>query len=168
MGKSSLSWVLRGGVGCSIVAALLSRVLSKKSQKAIAVIDAVPFLYSTLPSYLSVASSSHCLLQLLPYQDHLTEKMLKNFFSSSPEGVAYIPIRQNDETPINFVQLFPLVQKILPWFNYVVLDTSSFPNDQYLSWIEKSGKSFFISSLETSSLAAIKHWEAVYFRINLI
>src|SRR5258708_5835835 len=81
----------KGGVGCSLLTALLGRVASQKSQLKIALLDAIPFQYSTAPSYLSISTPNHYLSQLQPYKDHLTPVMIRNYFSVSPEGLTYIP-----------------------------------------------------------------------------
>ncbi len=158
-GKITSFCGVKGGVGCSILASLLGRIAAKKNPKKIAVIDAVPFSYSQLPSYLSISSSSHYLTQLQPYQDQLPSSMVENFFSFSPEGTAYIPIKASDETQIPFPDLFPLIQRLNHWFSEIFIDLSSFPSDQYFYFFEKSHRVFFISSLEPTSLAAAKQWE---------
>src|SRR5579862_8128552 len=84
----------KGGVGCSVISSLLARIIAKKIRKKLAILDGTPSSYSLLPSYLSVKPSGRYLTQLLPYQDRLTSKMVETFFPISPEGVAYIPIKQ--------------------------------------------------------------------------
>src|SRR3989442_93735 len=113
---------VKGGVGCSVLSSLIGRVAAKKSTKKIAMIDATPFPYSLVPSYLSIPSPNHYLIQLQPYQDQLTSKMVENFFSTTPEGVTYIPLRNTDESSTSFAEIFPLVQKLTQWFDYLFLD----------------------------------------------
>ena len=143
---------VKGGVGCSILSSILGRIASEKNGKKIALIDATPFPYSLTPSYLSISAPNHYLMQLHPYQDHLTAKMIENYFSLSPEGLTYIPLKKSDETLTPFSLIFPLVDKLAQWFDHVIFDLSSFPSDQYLFFIEKFSKVFFISSLESTSL----------------
>jgi pilus assembly protein CpaF len=149
----------KGGVGCSILTSLLARLAAKKSPKKIAVIDGIPFPNSTLPSYLSLPSVGHHLTQLQPYQNRIPGNMLENFFPYSPEGTAYIPVKANDETQVSFHDVFPLIQKLDQWFFEIFIDLSSFPSDQYFDFLGKSDRVFIISSLEPTSLAAVKQWE---------
>ncbi len=150
---------VKGGVGCSILSSLLARAWAKKSQKKIALVDAIPSAYSLLPSYLSISSVTRQLGQLRPYQDRLTPKMVETFFSLSPEGVAFVPVRANDETPASFPEIFPLLQKLGQWFDDTFIDLSGFPNNDYFSFLERSHRVFFISSTDPTSLAALKQWE---------
>ena len=149
----------KGGVGCSTITSLLGRFIAKKGNTKIAIVDGNAYSYSSTPSYLSIAAPSHHLFQLQPYQDHLTSKMIQNYFSTSPEGLAYIPLKQNDEGGLLFSQTFTLIQKIAQWFDCLIVDLSSLPSDQYLSFLENSSRFFFISSSEPSALTAIKQWE---------
>ncbi len=130
-GKITSFLGVKGGVGCSVLTSLLARLSAKKNTKKIAVIDAIPFPYSQLPSYLSISSTSHYLTQLQPYQDRIPPIMLENFFSVSPEGTAYVPIKASDESHVSFSRVFPLVEKINQWFSEIFIDLSSFPSDQY-------------------------------------
>ena len=158
-GKMIALFGVKGGIGCSVLCALLARAGAKKDRKKIAVVDAAPFAYSLLPSYLGIPAVSHHLGQLQPYQERLTPKMVESFFSLSPEGAAYIPLRANDETPLPFSEMFPLLQKLGQWFDDVFLDLSGFPVVEYFSIFERSQKVFLISSTDPTSLASIKQWE---------
>ncbi len=158
-GKITSFLGVKGGVGCSILSSLLGRIAAKRNPKKIAIIDAIPFPHSLLPSYLAIPASSHYLTQLQPYQDRISPTMLENFFSFSPEGAAYIPVRPNDETRVSFPDLLSLVQKLGLWFSEIFIDLSSFPNDQYFAFLEQSYRVLFISSLEPASLTAVKKWE---------
>lgn len=150
---------VKGGVGCSTLTVLIARLTAKKRNKKIAVIDATPFPYSTLPSYLGISDPLHYLIQLEPYQNHLTDKILENYFSASPEKVTYIPVKQSDETAATFSSVFNLLQKLEPYFDNIFIDLSSFPNDQYLPVIEKSRQILVISSYDPTSLTALRQWE---------
>ena len=149
----------KGGVGCTTLSCLLARIIAKKNKTKVALIDGSTYSFSPTPSYLSIPSPSHHLFQLQPYQDHLTSKMIQNYFSMSPEGLAYIPLRQIDDGELSFSQIFSLIQKIAEGFDCLIIDLSSFPSDQYLHFAENSSRFFFISSSEASSLTAIKQWE---------
>jgi pilus assembly protein CpaF len=149
----------KGGVGCSILTSLFARVAAKKNTRKTAILDATPLPYSLLPAYLSIPSPSHYLSQLLPHQERITAKMVENFFSCSPEGTAYIPVKPNDECRSSFSDVFPLIQKLSQWFPDIFIDLSSFPNDQVFDFLEKSHRVFFVSSLEPASMTALKHWE---------
>ena len=151
---------VKGGVGCSTLASLIGRIIAKKTAKRIAIIDATPFPHSLIPSFLGItAPPSRHLSQLQPYQDHLTKKLIETFFSISPEGLIYAPLKQNDEKPLSVHQVLPLLQKLALWFDNLFLDLSSFPNDQFLPLLEKSHSTFLISSLAPTSLATVRHWE---------
>jgi len=56
-------------------------------------------------------------------------------------------------------QSLGILDKMIPWFDRFYFDLSSFSADQYIPVLEKSAGVFFISSLEPSSLAAVKQWE---------
>ena len=158
-GKITTFGGVKGGVGCSILSSLLARITAKKEQKKLALIDATPFAYSLLPSYLGISTASHHLGQLQPYQDRLTAKMVESFFSSSPEGVVYIPLTANDEASLSFSEIFSLLQKLGQWFDGIFLDLSGFPVAEYFPIFEKSRKVFLVSSMDPTSLASIKQWE---------
>lgn len=158
---------VKGGVGCSLLTSLLSRIEAKSTSKMIAVIGSTPSNYSQLPAYLSIQASTHTLGQILPYQDRLTSKMIESYFSKSPEGVAYIPIHSNDEEFFPPDKIFPLIQKINQWFEEIFLDLSSFPTNQHFELISKSHRVFIISSLEAAALAAIKQWEKRLLPLHL-
>jgi len=132
----------KGGVGCSTLTSLLGRIIAKKGQARIALVDGNAYSYSQTPSYLSIPTPSHHLFQLEPYQDHLTAKMIQNYFSTSSEGLGYIPLKQTDDDNLSFSQVFTLIQKIAQWFDCLIIDLSSFPRDQYLSFIESSSRFF--------------------------
>jgi pilus assembly protein CpaF len=158
-GKITAFWGVKGGVGCSVLVSLLARTASKDGSRKIAVLDATPFSFSLTPSYLSIPSVSHHLLQLLPYQDQLTAPMIESFFSRSPEGLSYIPLRQTDETTMTAPQLFALLESIRPYFTDIYLDLSSFPSDQHLFLLEKSDDAFLVADAEPASLTAVRQWE---------
>lgn len=149
---------LKGGVGCSILSSLLARIASKKGLK-IGLADSTPSPYSLVPSYLSLPPAQHHLLQLQPYRDRLTPKVVESFFALSPDGVAHIPIKPDDETPAPFHQVFPLLESLSQCFDFLWLDLSSFPHDQYLSFWERNPRAVFISSLDPSSLTAAQQWQ---------
>lgn len=150
---------VKGGVGCSVLSALLARALAKKSQKKIALIDGVPSSYSLLSSHLGISSPNRHLGQLQPHQDRLTPKMLETFFSLSAEGVAYVPLRTNDEAAPSFQEIFPLIQKLGQLFDEIFIDLSGFSIKDCFLFLEHSHKLFFISSADPTSLTALKLWE---------
>lgn len=158
-GKISALVGVKGGVGCSVLSALMTRTLAKKEGKKVALVDGIPFPYSLLPSFLGISSASRHLGQLQPYQDRLTAKLLETFFSRSPEAVAYVPIRGNDEAPASFSETFPMIQKLSPWFDEVWLDLSGFPIDGVFPFLEQVHRTCFISSPDPASLAALQQWE---------
>ncbi len=150
---------VKGGVGCSVLSALLARTWAKKGQKKVALIDGTPSAYSLLPTFLGIPSTNRHLGQLQPYQDRLTPKMLETFFSLSAEGVAYVPIRPNDETSPLFQDILPLTQKLGQWFDEIFLDLSGFPVKESFLFMENSHKVFFVSSTDPAALTAVTQWE---------
>lgn len=150
---------VKGGVGCSSLAALLSRTLAKSGTTRVAFIDATPSTFSLTPLYLGISAPSRSLGQLHPYQNSLNQNMVKDFFTSSPEGVAYVPLQQNDGPHPPLVETFQVLRKLTQWFDVLLLDLSSFPNDQHPGIFEESDRTFFVSSFEAASLAATKQLE---------
>ncbi len=156
----------KGGVGCSILTALLSRVMSKGEKIKMGIVDALPSDYSATPAYLSIPRPQHSLDQLLPYLDHLHSKILENYFSTSPEGVAYIPVVRDDETKLLPADLHRLLEGLSPWYDLLFVDLSSFPSDQYSTFFEKSGSIILVSSLDPASLKSIHDWETRLLRLH--
>ena len=158
-GKITTFAGVKGGVGCSVLTALLGRIAAGKSPQKIAVVDATPFLYSSLPAYLSVPSPNHTLAQLQPYQDRLTSKMVENFFPTSPEGAVYVPLKASDDPSLPYSDSLRMLKTLSQWFQEIFIDFSSFPNDQFFNLLEISHRVFFISSFDPGSLTAITQWE---------
>ncbi len=149
----------KGGVGTSLAASLVARVAAGKFSKKIALIDAIPSHYSHLPYFLSLSAPQHHLTQLQPYAGHLNPKMVETFFSASPEGVVYAPLRDTDNTSPSLPEFFPLLDQFSSFFDCLFLDLSSFPNDRIFQLTEKYPDVVVVSSLDPVSLACLSLWE---------
>jgi pilus assembly protein CpaF len=148
----------KGGVGCSSLTALFSRTIAIKNKHKIGVLDGIPFNQSMLFTYLPASSPSHSLTQLQPYQDHLNSKLIEKYFASS-ENITYIPAISNSGQNLSILELLSLVSKISSFFDFLLIDLSSFPFDQHSDFLEISSHKVLITSLDHSSLIALKKTE---------
>jgi pilus assembly protein CpaF len=146
---------VQGGVGCSSLTTLVSRSLSAKKNYKIGVLDGTPFNHSMLFSYLPTSSPSHSLIQLGPYQDHLNSKLIEKYFVSA-ENITYIPTIQTNEKNSSLAETLNLISKISYFFDFILIDLSSFPFNQHSKLLEISGQKILLSSLDNSSLVALK------------
>ena len=158
---------VNGGAGCSTLSCLTARLLAKTHSKKIALIEAVPASYSLTSRALGLDAPSHGLDQCRPYERNLAFRMIENFFPASPEGVFYVPLRQNDEMDASSEWVFPLVQKLDAWFDLILLDLSSFPSDEIHFWLEKSWRTVLLSRTDPSSLSAVHQWEKRLLALHL-
>ena len=125
----------KGGVGCSSLTALFTRVLAIKNKYKIGVLDGTPFNQSMLFTYLPASSPSHSLAQLSPYQNHLNSKLIEKYFVSS-ENITYIPAISNTDQNSSASDLLNLLSKISSFFDFLLIDLSSFPFDQHSHFLE--------------------------------
>jgi len=146
---------VQGGVGCSSLTTLFSRSLSSKNNYKIGVLDGTPFNHSMLFSYLPTFSPSHSLIQLGPYQDHLNSKLIEKYFISV-DNITYIPTIQNDEQNSSVPETLNLISKISSFFDFTLIDLSSFPFNQHSKLLEISDQKIVLTSLENSSLVSLK------------
>lgn len=130
----------KGGVGCSTLTALISLIFSKNKSLKIALIDGTQFQQSMLFAYLPLSTPLHSLDQLSPYSSHLNSKLIEKYFTSN-ENLSYIPLMQNNN-PIKFDEILNLISKISEFFDYTIIDLSSFPQDQQLKIFEVSKKKY--------------------------
>ncbi len=149
---------VKGGEGCTSLTALFSRVLANKKKYKIAVLDGTPFNQSMLFAYLPTSNPLHSLTQLQPYQDHLSSKLIEKYFASS-ENITYIPAVSNNDPNSSTIELLNLLSKISPFFDFLLIDLSSFPFDQHSDFLEISAHRLIITSLDHSSLIALKKME---------
>ncbi len=157
----------KGGSGTTTLCALLGRNLAKNAGLRLGIIDTQPFPFSALPPTLSVSSAARHLLQLEPYFGKITPKILENAFPQSPEGVAYIPLRSNDEQGFNLIKGIQALSALKPHYDALWVDLSPLPPDQILAVWDSLTSFILISSVDTSSLAAIKTWEKRILAQNL-
>ncbi len=148
----------KGGVGCSTLAALMALILAKKKNLKVAIIDGTQFQQSMLFSYLPLPIPTHSLDQLIPYASHLNAKLIEKYFISN-ENLSYIPITQSNNPDKNLDETLNLISKISEYFDYAIIDLSSFPQDQQLRIFEISDQNIIVSSLEHSSLVSLKKTE---------
>jgi pilus assembly protein CpaF len=159
---------VKGGVGNSSLTSLACRLASKKHSKKIAIVDGAPSHHSTTPLFLSTPSTNRHLLQLQPYGDQINEKMIESFFSVSPEGVTYIPVRATDEeASLSPENVLILLGKIARSFDILWLDLSSFPSDQRITFLECSQNFILVSSTDPASLSALNQWEKRLLSLQL-
>ncbi len=118
-------------------------------------VDALSPSFSMLPSLLSIRSNCRTLDQLNPYQEKLSASLVEGFFSASPEGVSLIPLASSNGSP-DPQQAIALLEKLSPWFSELWFDLSGFPFERITGILERSQKVFLVSTLEPSSLAAVK------------
>ncbi len=158
---------VKGGVGCSVLASLFARVSAKNKKIKIGLIDATPFSQSLTPTFLTVDQPKHFLTQLLPYSEHLTPKLIESYFSETPEGVYYVPVKENDDLETPFHLIFPLLTKLTPLFDFLFIDLSSFPTDQHLKFLENCPSAVIISSFDSTALRAVTRWEKRLLPLHL-
>jgi pilus assembly protein CpaF len=144
----------KGGVGCSTLTALISLIFAKNKNLKIAVIDRAQFQQSMLFAYLPLSTPAHSLDQLLPYSSHLNSKLIEKYFTSS-DNLSYIPITQSNNSIVKFEEILNLISKISEFFDYTIIDLSSFSHDQQLNLFELSKKNIIVASLEHSSLVSL-------------
>jgi pilus assembly protein CpaF len=78
-----------------------------------------------MSAYLSLKNTSRPLSGLQSYEGTFGPKILETYFAASPEGVLYIPVSNPDE-PLPTTQFLALLHKILPSFDVLMLDLSSY------------------------------------------
>jgi pilus assembly protein CpaF len=157
----------KGGVGCSTLTALISLAFSKSKSLKIALIDGTQFQQSMLFAYLPLSTPLHSLDQLSPYAAHLNSKLIEKYFISN-ENLSYIPVTQSNH-PANFNGSLSLISKISEFFDYTIIDLSSFPQDQQLKIFEISNRNIIVTSLEHSALISLGKTEKRLsdFHLNL-
>jgi pilus assembly protein CpaF len=146
---------VQGGVGCSSLTALVTRSLAAKNNYKIGVLDGTPFNHSMLFSYLPMSSPSHSLIQLEPYQDHLNSKLIEKYFSSV-ENITYIPAIQKDEENSSANEIINLISKISSFFDFLLIDLSSFSFNRHSKLLEISDQKIVLTSPDNSSLLSLK------------
>jgi pilus assembly protein CpaF len=157
----------KGGSGTTTLCSLLGRNLVKNTGLRLALIDTQPSPFSSLPSALGIQPATRHLLQLEPYFDKITTKILENAFPRSPEGIAYIPLRLNDGEDFNLRKGIDALRAIQPHFDAIWVDLSPFPPDQVLALADDFNSIVLISTVEPSSLAALKIWEKRILALHL-
>jgi len=148
----------KGGVGCSSLIALVSLALAIKNKYKIGVLDGIPFNQSMLFSYLPTTSPAHSLVQLKPYQEHLSPNIIEKYFAST-ENITYIPSISNNDQISSIDEIINLISKISSFFDFLLIDLSSFPFDQHSKILEISNNRSILTSLDHSSLIALKKTE---------
>jgi len=131
------------------------------------IIDTQPSPFSALPPSLGIQPSTRHLLQLEPYFDKITTKILENAFPHTSEGIAYIPLRLNDGENFNLVKGIKAVGAIRPFFDALWVDLSPLPPDQVLLAADEFSSFVLVSAIEASSLAALKLWEKRILALHL-
>src|SRR5581483_9634703 len=123
--NSPAKWIsflgVKGGVGCSVLAALLARRSAKDQPRRIALVDALSPSFSMLPALLSIRSNCRTLDQLTPYQERLSASLVESFFSTSPEGVSLIPTASSAGSS-DPQQVIALLEKLSPWLSELWFD----------------------------------------------
>jgi pilus assembly protein CpaF len=141
--------------------------LAKTSGLRLGIIDTQPSSFSSLPSSLGVQPASRHLIQLEPYFDKITPKILENAFPRSPEGVAYIPLRLNDDADFNLSKGIKALKAIRPFFDALWVDLSPLPPDQVLTLSDDFDSIILNCATEPSSLAALKMWQKRILSLHL-
>lgn len=119
---------LQGGVGVSLVSALLSRALAREG-KTTALLDAAPFA-SLQPSFLALRDASRPLGALRSVPGTLSPKALATFFAASPEGALHLPAAQlADGRPFPVPEWLPLIHRLSPVLDFLILDLGTLSMD---------------------------------------
>ena len=151
-GKSICVYSPKGGTGVTTIAANLAIALRAKNHKVILVDGNNQ--YGSIPIFFSV-QSKYTVLDLLPRVEELDPDFISDVVvthEASGVDILAAPPRLENAEEVTAEAFVTLVDYLRRYYNYVIIDTSSFLNDITLSTIETVDINILISSIEITSL----------------
>lgn len=171
-GKIITVYSPKGGAGCTTVVANLGIALRSKKNK-VCLIDANT-QYGELPVFLSLQPRFN-VLDLLPRVEELDADVIGNTVSThetSGVDVLAAPPKLEMAEQVNAEQFGRLIEFLKRFYNYIIIDTSTFLNDVTLAAIEKADINLLVSTPEIPALKNTNSFLILYnqlgFDINKI
>ena len=161
-GKSICVYSPKGGTGVTTLAANLAVALRAKNNKVILVDGNNQ--YGSIPILFSV-QSKYTVLDLLPRVEELDPDFISDVVvthEASGVDILAAPPRLENAEEVTAEAFITLVDYLRRYYNYVIIDTSSFLNDITLSTIETVDINVLISSIEITSLRNANSFLVLY------
>ena len=162
-GKSICVYSPKGGTGKTTIAANLAVALRATNNNKVILVDGNS-QYGSVPIFFSI-QNKYTVLDLLSRVEELDPDMIAEVVSThEPSGVDILaapPRLENAEevTPAAFVALISYLRR---YYNYVIVDTSSYLNELTLSVLESADLNILLSSIEITSLRNANSFLVLY------
>lgn len=165
-GKIITIYSPKGGTGCTTVATNLAIALRSKKNKVL-LIDGNS-QYGELPVFMSLQPRFN-ILDLLPRIEELDTDLVSNTVTShEATGIDVLPAPPSLDMAeqVNAEQFGSLVEFLRRYYNYIIIDTSSYLNDVTLSAIDKADINLLLSSPEIPALKNTNSFLILYKQLE--
>ena len=165
-GKIITLYSPKGGTGCTTIATNLAIALRSKKSKVLLIDGNAQ--YGELPVFMSLQPRFN-ILDLLPRIEELDAELISNTMTShEATGIDVLPAPPTLDMAeqVNAEQFGRLAEFLRRYYNYIIIDTSTYLNDVTLSALDKADINLLISTPEIPALKNTNSFLMLYNQLG--